>query len=605
MCGIFALLNNVTSYNMKTFEKECFLKGASRGPESSIGPKRLPLDISIGFHRLAINGLDSVSNQPITHDNITLICNGEIYNYHELFNLLNIVPITNSDCEIIIHLYKKYGIEYTLNILDGVFAFVLIDNSLDYCEPIVIIARDPYGVRPLYMMARTDEDYKCGTVKNPFFIHENIVGFASEMKVLQGFFKNTSLVVQNKPPNVLLPKKSPSQHISNKNGNIIKLSQFEPGSFAILSYKYNFQAGNRWSFKTRPKRYSSFGFGCMNLSIKLVDLTNAIMMDGIYEQIRYFLGKAVEKRVLNTDRPVACLLSGGLDSSLVTALACKYSKYQLETYSIGMIGSPDLANASKVANFLGTKHTEVVISEDDFFDAIPDVIYAIESYDTTTVRASVGNYLIGKYISEHSEAKVILNGDGADELMGGYLYFHEAPDSFEFDAECRRLLSDIHQYDVLRSDRCIASHGLEPRTPFLDREWVQFYLSIPTGIRNHTIEKSREKYLVRAAFKDEDILPKNVLWRRKEAFSDGVSSQTKPWFEVIQDRVQVLKKKTPKSPFLESKMYMHLPPQTDEQLYYRNIYESFYPNQGHLLPYFWMPKYVEADDASARTLNIY
>lgn len=193
---------------------------------------------------------------------------------------------------------------------------------------------------------------------------------------------------------------------------------------------------------------------------------------------------AVKKRVIGTtDRPVACLLSGGLDSSLIVALVSKFYPGKLETYSIGMKGSEDLKYAEVVAEYIESNHTSIIVSEEDFLEAIPEVIKAIESYDTTSVRASVGNYLIGKYIAKHSTAKVIFNGDGSDELAGGYLYFHAAPNNIEFDRECKRLLTDIHAFDVLRSDKCISSHGLEPRTPFLDRGWVDYYLSIPTDIR--------------------------------------------------------------------------------------------------------------------------
>ena len=174
-----------------------------------------------------------------------------------------------------------------------------------------------------------------------------------------------------------------------------------------------------------------------------------------------------------------------------------------------------------------------------FFNAIPEVIKNIESYDTTTVRASVGNYLIGKYIKENSDCKVIFNGDGADELMGGYLYFKQSPNEYEFDKETRRLLNDIHIFDVLRSDRCISVHGLEPRTPFLDRQWVEFYLSIDRNLRYNTTKNNCEKYLIRKTFDllEPELLPNEVLWRTKEAFSDGVSSLNKSWFEIIQEKI--------------------------------------------------------------------
>ena len=168
----------------------------------------------------------------------------------------------------------------------------------------------------------------------------------------------------------------------------------------------------------------------------------------------------------------------------------------METYSIGLQGSEDLKYARIVADYIGSKHTEIIVSEQDMLDAIPEVIVAIESYDTTSVRASIGNYLIGKYIKTHSEAKVIFNGDGSDELCGVYLYMSSCPDSIEYDKETLRLLKDIYLFDVLRSDKSISSHGLEPRTPFLDKAFVNYYLSIPLEFRNHNLNGKMEKYLL-------------------------------------------------------------------------------------------------------------
>ena len=218
----------------------------------------------------------------------------------------------------------------------------------------------------------------------------------------------------------------------------------------------------------------------------------------------------------------------------------RHTKGPLHTWSIGLEGSEDLRYAQLVADHIGTIHHSIVVSEKEFLDAIPAVVWAIESYDTTTVRASVGNWLISKYIKENSDAKVIFNGDGADELMGGYLYFHMAPDAIDFDKECRRLLSNIHYFDVLRSDRSISSHGLEARTPFLDRSFVQTYLSLDPVVRHHALNNKPEKYLMRQAVElfGDNLLPREVLWRTKEAFSDGVSKQTKSWFEIIQEHVR-------------------------------------------------------------------
>jgi asparagine synthase (glutamine-hydrolysing) len=246
-----------------------------------------------------------------------------------------------------------------------------------------------------------------------------------------------------------------------------------------------------------------------------------------------------------------------------------------------------------VASYLGTNHTEIILSEADFINAIPEVICAIESYDTTTVRASIGNYKLGEYISKHSEAKVIFNGDGSDELCGGYLYMENCPDCIEFDKETNRLLDEIYMFDVLRSDKCISSHGLEPRTPFLDKSWTQFYLSIPANLRMPNAGECT-KYLLRQAFYTEEnkILPDEILWRKKEAFSDGVSKLSKSLYEIIQESDII------------SSIIGGDTPLDKEKIYYRAVFDTYYPNSD-ILPHLWMPKYTNATDASARTLPNY
>jgi asparagine synthase (glutamine-hydrolysing) len=338
------------------------------------------------------------------------------------------------------------------------------------------------------------------------------------------------------------------------------------------------------------------------------------------KNIQNYLVAAVEKRCCTTERPIACLLSGGLDSSLITALVCDFHKKNglppIETYSIGLAGSVDLKHARIVADYLGTIHTEIVLSEKDFCDAIPEVIEAIESYDTTSVRASIGNYLLGKHISAHSQAKVIFNGDGSDELLGGYIYLAKAPDAVEFDKECRRLLKDIYAFDVLRSDKSISTHGLEPRTPFLDRAWTQFYLSLPAEVRFQP--DKMEKYWLRTSFAEyqdqtgRPILPESVLWRKKEAFSDGVSATERSLYTILQEHAGCIIK-LPENITSYADLYnssrfgliTHNTPTTAEQYYYRKLFESYYQGMGKIVPYFWMPKYVDANDASARTLSIY
>ena len=557
MCGIFALLNSVNTglLNNKIIEEQ-FNKGKQRGPEYSKLEYNY-LQMCLGFHRLAINGLNIQSNQPIVYKDIVLICNGEIYNYKNLYIDMNITPITESDCEVIIHLYLKYGIEQTLTMLDGEYAFVLFDNRIsNKIISNIYIARDPFGVRPLYQLY--NQNYN-----QPY----NLYGFASELKCLEYFY--------------------------NQNTDMYRVKQFEPGTYSV--FQYGDKVNSKWKPLIKNKLYFIPTFSYTKLNI---DINNDIFLN-----ISKYLNEAVIKRCNATERPIACLLSGGLDSSLIAALVsnyfCKFKKEnQIETFSIGLKESEDIKYARIVADYIGSKHTEIIVTEKEMFDAIPEVIKAIESYDTTTIRASIGNYLIGKYISKNSDAKVILNGDGSDELFGGYLYMNKCPNDIEFDKETRRLLKDIYLFDVLRSDKSISSNGLEPRTPFLDRTFVNYVLSISPYFRNHINLNQPEKYLLRQSFNEinfvnyngSQILPNEILWRKKEAFSDGVSSKSRSLFTILQELIANQTDKV-KEPCIEL-----------EKEYYKEIFDKEFPNCSHILPYFWMPKYVKATDPSARTL---
>ena len=575
MCGIFALLNvyknNVVFNN--DVEKE-FKKGEKRGPEFSKLDNSY-IKMTLGFHRLAINGLNDESNQPLVIDDIVLICNGEIYNYKTLYQYMGVKPRTGSDCEVIIHLYKKYGIEQTLIMLDGVFAFILYDNRIQLDTPLsnkVYIARDPLGVRPLYH------------VKQNMYVNM-LYGFASEMKCINNFYNS-----------------------SVKDSRNIDIQQFTPGTYSV--FNLNEKVNSVWEPLIEYKRYFNLG---ISQSVLTNLKKNNFVFDANTKNIPIFLENAVNKRCLTTERPIACLLSGGLDSSLITALVNNYYKLnnieqKLETYSIGLEGSEDLKYARIVADYLGTNHTEIVVSEQEMFDTIPELIYTLESYDTTTVRASIGNYLLGKYISQNSDAKVIFNGDGSDELCGGYLYMNNCPDVIEFDKESRRLLTDIHMFDVLRSDKCISSHGLEPRTPFLDKNFVQYYLSLPINLRFHKEYDQCEKYLLRRGFCEDtftnyegkQLLPDEILWRRKEAFSDGVSNQGRSLYKILQERIFNYLSENPPKNLKNFSMNIET-----EKYYYKSLFDKDFSNVQNILPYYWMPKYTTATDPSARTLDIY
>ena len=617
MCGIFAILNNYKSATKsivydETYINTQFMKSRGRGPDNSEFLK-IDNDLSLGFHRLSINGLNNLSNQPIIIDGITLICNGEIYNYKELFNLMEITPKTDSDCEIIIHLYLKYGIEHTLKNLDGVFAFVLYDSA----NSAIYIARDPFGVRPLYILNPV----------NPLLDNGGMYILGSELKNLSDFYdtmpeKNRYTVSQFKPGSYSKLVYDNMNNLTNQNCSVYQNYLNGPNNSNIPFFIYNFfnlfkpfrnKTEKKWIMEKEYINYHKIGD---NL-IQDGSLTDYI------SNIQCYLKNAVLKRVNNTERPIACLLSGGLDSSLITALVCEMYKQKypntsgINTYSIGMAGSADLSYARIVADYLGTNHTEILVSEQEFIRAIPRVITAIESYDTTTVRASIGNYLLGEYISKHSDDKVIFNGDGSDELTGGYLYFHACKDPLEFDKEVNRLLKDIHMFDVLRSDKSISTHGLEPRTPFLDRSWVNYYLSIPLHLRVHTTYNKIEKWLLRTAFSEQyymknngmPLLPPEILWRSKEAFSDGVVKNNRSIVEIINESTLIddyLNKASFYGKYAGKEVAEpHNIPKTKEQMYYREIFAKQFGDLSGILPYFWMPKYVDATDPSARTLQLY
>ena len=318
---------------------------------------------------------------------------------------------------------------------------------------------------------------------------------------------------------------------------------------------------------------------------------------------------------LQSDREVGCLLSGGLDSSLIASIAAKELSIhgqKLRTFSIGMQGSPDVKYAKIVAHHIGSIHTNFEIPPEEWVNSIKEVIRISETFDITTIRATTGQYLISKKIAETTNIKVLLIGDGSDEATGGYLYFHKAPNPMALHFETQRLLHWIHYYDVLRADRGIASNGLEARVPFLSHEFINFYFQIDPILRMprpHTLSTGQtniyEKYLLRKSFEGTNILPECVLWRKKEAFSDGVSSESNSWYKIIQETSNNLISDD-KLELAKTKYKGYVIPHTKEALYYHEIFDEFYPNQNHTIPYYWMPKWIEnANDPSARTLSIY
>lgn len=281
--------------------------------------------------------------------------------------------------------------------------------------------------------------------------------------------------------------------------------------------------------------------------------------------------ESVRIRVENTERPIAFLLSGGLDSSLVSAIASKYIG-KIKTFSIGAHDSPDVIAAEKVAKHIGSDHTHVHFDFEEGHKVIDQVIKDIESYDTTTVRASVPMWILLKWISENTDCKVILSGEGSDEIFGGYLYFHYAPGIDAFHSETIRRLDLIHQFDGLRADRCAAAHGLEVRVPFLDKLFVEYVV----GDMEPNLKKTDiEKHVLRDAFKG--LLPDEILWRQKDAFSDAVGYS---WVKSLKERY-------------------------DEEVYYKDIFDKFYPGCSHLITEIWRPRWTDEKDPSATTLKVH
>ena len=537
MCGIWFTLK---AKGLTTEQALKYIKNLEpRGPEyTAIN------DISgvlLGFTRLAINGLTPLGHQPFLQDNTATICNGEIYNYKELANRWNLqLAEGTSDCAIIPHLATHLPPTALVRALDGVFAFAHVYTNDDT----LLIARDPYGVRPLYQA-----NYADGSTI-----------WSSEIKALPADYT--------------------------------QIQPFPPGMWALYNITTGIMLDSCKYHEVPHVKLAAFGFP-NGLSFAKAALRESVIT-------------AVKKRLLS-DRPIGALLSGGLDSSLIAAIAARELKLthkKLHTFSIGMPGSTDLMYARMVAKFIKSEHHEVIVTPEDFLNAIPQVVHDIESYDITTVRASVGNWLIGKYIKENTDIKVVFNGDGSDEIGGGYLYFYRAPSDEEFEAESERLLKEIHLYDVLRSDRCIAAHGLEARTPFLDKNVVATWRAIDTYLRRPKKANAEgrgamiEKFILREAFVHDHYLPLDVLMRKKEAFSDGVSATTDSWYLRTSEYAKTLSTD-------QDTKYIHNPPQTDEARWYRQLFVQNYGDKATtLIPHMWLPRWIEgATDPSARTLK--
>ena len=444
---------------------------------------------------------------------LVLAANGEIYNHRDLRSSLESEYEfqTKSDCEIILALYKEKGVDF-VDDLNGIFGFAIYDVAQDS----YFIARDHMGIIPLYI----------GWDQNGTFY------VASELKALE----STCTKIELFPP---------GHYLYSKNGEFV-----------------------RW-YNRDWKDYDA-----------VKDNETSI------QKIKEALEDAVHRQLMS-DVPYGVLLSGGLDSSVTSAIAKKYAQKrvesgdttdawwpQLHSFSVGLEGSPDLAAAQKVADHIGTVHHEIKFTIQEGLDAIKDVVYNLETYDTTTIRASTPMYLMARVIKSMG-IKMVLSGEGADELFGGYLYFHKAPNDKEFHQETVRKLDKLHMYDCLRANKSLAAWGIEGRVPFLDKEFMDVAMSI--NPKDKMINGERmEKWVVRKAF--EDMLPESVAWRQKEQFSDGVGYS---WIDTLKDLVE--------QEISDEQMenaHFRFPIQTPlskEEFYYRSIFESHFPSEAAAL----------------------
>ena len=521
MCSIMGYLGDMP---LEEFQ-EGFKKTISRGPDMS---KIIKLENGyLGFHRLAIMELTEIGMQPFMLDNDYLVCNGEIYGFKPIKEKLKAKGykfISNSDCEILLPLYKEYGLEM-FKMLDAEFALIIYDSKTKS----LIAARDPIGIRPLYY----------------------------------GYDKNNNIIFASEPKNIV--------------GLADKILPFPPGHY-----------------------YANGKFICYN-DITSVEKTTYDTLDNVCKNIHDKLIKGVEKR-LDADAKIGFLLSGGLDSSLVCAISNKLLNKPIETFAIGMTGDAiDLKYAKQVADYIGSNHHEIIMTKEDIFNSLDFVIKTLATYDITTIRASMGMYLICKAIHETTDIRVILTGEISDELFG-YKYTDFAPNEKEFQQEAVKRIHEIHMYDVLRADRCISVNSLEARVPFGDLDFVKYVMSIDPSMKMNKYNMG--KYLLRHAFEEDNILPYSILMRDKAAFSDAVGHSMVDYLKDYANNYY-----TDEEFNKLSSKYSHSKPFTKESLLYREIFEKYYKDQSEMIKDFWMPNKswegCNVNDPSARVLSNY
>lgn len=511
MCGIVCLFDaKQKTESLRPQVLEMSKKIRHRGPDwSGIFQDEKTI---MSHERLAI--VDPTSGkQPLYSQDgkIVLAVNGEIYNHQELRKEFPDYGFqTQSDCEVILALYQRDGKNF-LEKLNGIFAFALYDSE----KEIFLVGRDHMGICPLY---------------HGWDKHGNYYA-ASELKALEG--------------------------VCNK------IETFLPGHFLYSEDGYELQ-------KWYQRDWEDFE----NVKDNETDLA----------KIRKGLEDAVHRQLMS-DVPYGVLLSGGLDSSIISAVTAKYARNRIESgdtqeawyprlhsFAVGLVGSPDLLAARKVADHIGSVHHEIHFTVQEGLDAVRDVIYHLETYDVTTVRASTPMYLLARVIKSMG-IKMVLSGEGSDELFGGYLYFHKAPNAKEFHEETVRKLSKLHLYDCLRANKALMSWGIEGRVPFLDKEFMDVAMTInPKDKMVDKAEGKIEKWVLRKAF--EDLLPESVAWRQKEQFSDGVGYS---WIDSLKE---VAEKEVTDEMMANAKFRFPVnTPQNKEEYRYRTIFEEHFPSE--------------------------
>lgn len=548
MCGIFFTLNGGNyGAGQSIYAYTLIDRLRHRGPDGTQVLTKYIKDknqnnnrLIYGFHRLAIINPTSGINQPFQKQNVILLCNGEIYNWRQLAKIFNI-KISN-DCEIIIELYLYFGrnLMKVMHYLDGEYAFILHDLEKDA----IYAARDFMGIRPLYYAVDMDTGY---------------LSIASEMRA-----------IELDSVDHILPRK------------IYK--------FGGLTKKVYIDTVEYWEF---PK------FNAIKKFTTYKDI------DEIYGELYRRLFESVNDR-LYADREIGCLLSGGLDSSIVAAICAKISA-NVQYFVIGGEDSPDVIAAKKVADYIGVSLTIVPFDYIEGINNIPKVIQSLETYDITTIRASTPQWHLAKWIKENTNVRVVLSGEGSDELFGGYAYsklFDEAKDLW-LDGE--ELLSELYLFDCLRTDRAMSAWGLEVRVPFLQIKLVEFIRSIDPNLNlvvlnektasiDYGIMRNIEKTILRGMAARFKLLPSDILYRPKEAFSDAVGFK---WRDSI--HTYVIDKYT----YSMDRLINCEDPATLEATLYYDIFENIFPNRKHILPHYWMPKKYNTGDPSARVLPVY